>query len=70
MADALSSCNPTSLEKFLDRVFPKFAQVLEANSKSSAFDSYQAMWSEEREDIIEAYCLKTDFDFKEANRAV
>ena len=25
---------------------------------------------EEREDINEAYCLKTEFDFKEANRAV
>lgn len=35
-----------------------------------AFDQYEVLWEEEREDINEAYCLKTEFDFKEANRAV
>ena len=35
-----------------------------------AFDQYEVLWEEEREDINEAYSLKTDFDFKEANRAV
>lgn len=35
-----------------------------------AFDQYEVLWEEEREEINEAYCLKTDFDFKEANRAV
>jgi hypothetical protein len=28
------------------------------------------LWDEEREDINESYSLKTEFDFKEANRAV
>lgn len=35
-----------------------------------AFDQYEVLWEEEREDINEAYCLRTDFDFKEANKAV
>ena len=35
-----------------------------------AFDQYAVLWDEEREDINEAYSLKTEFDFKEANRAV
>lgn len=33
-------------------------------------DQYEVLWEDEREDINEAYCLRTDFDFKEANRAV
>lgn len=44
--------------------------MLETNASSKTFDSYQAQWTDEREDIREAHCLKTDFDFKEANRAV
>jgi len=35
-----------------------------------AFDQYEVLWDEERAEINELYCLKTDFDFKEANRAV
>jgi len=58
------------LENWIDKVYPKFLQILEANVQAKAFDSYKPLWEEEREDINEAYCLKTDFDFKEANRAV
>ena len=45
-------------------------QVLESNSAIKAFDQYEPLWEEEREDINEAYCLRTDFDFKEANKGV
>lgn len=44
--------------------------MLESNLTMKAFDSYEVLWEDEREDINEAYSLKTDFDFKEANRAV
>lgn len=43
---------------------------MESNATMKAFDQYEVLWEDEREDINEAYCLKTDFDFKEANRGV
>ena len=58
------------LENWLDKVFPRVLQVLESNLTMKAFDSYEVLWEDEREDINEAYSLKTDFDFIEANRAV
>jgi hypothetical protein len=58
------------LEIWIDKVYPKFLQILESNVSTKAFDTYKPLWEEEREDINEAYCLRTDFDFKEANRAV
>jgi hypothetical protein len=45
-------------------------KVLESNTQIKAFDNYEPLWEEEREDINEAYCLRTEFDFVEANRAV
>lgn len=58
------------LENWIDKVYPRMMQIMEANVASTAFDTYKPLWEEEREDINEAYCLRTDFDFKEANRAV
>lgn len=51
-------------------VEPKMNQILESNFTQKAFDSYEPLWQEEREDINEAYCLRTDFDFIEANKGV
>ena len=38
-------------------------QALDANLEQRAFDNYQVMWEEEREDINELHLLQTDFDF-------
>jgi len=59
-----------SLESWLEKVYPRFAAILDSNAMTNAFDSYKPLWVEEREDINEVYCLRTDFDFKEANKAV
>ena len=70
MQQALQSVDMQRLENWLDKVFPRVLQVLESNLTMKAFDQYEVLWEDEREDINEAYSLKTDFDFKEANRAV
>jgi hypothetical protein len=58
------------LEQWLDKLYPKVLQILDANTSSKTLQNYQPLWDEEREDINQAYCLKTDFDFKQANTAV
>ena len=66
----IQTTNMKSLESWLEKVYPRFAAILDANAMTNAFDSYKPLWVEEREDINEAYCLRTNFDFKEANKAV
>ena len=58
------------LAKWLKKVEPTMMQVLDSNWEQRAFANYEVHWDEEREDINEIHCLKTEFDFKEANRAV
>ena len=70
MLNAIQTDDMLRLENWLDKIYPKILQILESNTTMKAFDSYEVLWEDEREDINEAYCLKTDFDFKEANRAV
>jgi WD40 repeat protein len=45
------------------------AQLLENNTSSNAFDSYQVFWDEERNDIDLKYTLETDYDFVAPNKA-
>ena len=59
----------TGLDKFLSRVYPKIAQILEANAKSHAFDGYDVAWEEEVEETVMIHKLDTNFDFTDANNA-
>jgi hypothetical protein len=70
MQKVLASVDMNRLEKWLEKVYPKVSQILEANLTQRAFDSYEVLWEEERDDIKEVHALKTDFDFFEANKAV
>lgn len=70
MAKALESVDQNKLASWLDRICPKLIAILDANNSQRAFDQYEVFWDEEREDIKEVYCMRTDFDFKEANKAV
>ena len=70
MAKALASVDQNKLASWLDRICPKVLAILEANNSQRAFDSYEVFWDEEREDINEVHAIRTDFDFKEANKAV
>ena len=62
--------NMDELATWLENIYPKMKQALDANLEQRAFDNYQVMWEEEREDINELHVLQTNFDFIEANIAV
>lgn len=70
MNNALQQVDMGRLEAFLTSVEPKMIQMLDANNGSRAFDSYEVRWEDEREDINEAYEVRTDFDFIAANSAI
>ena len=56
------------MSSWLDRIYPKVAAALEANTRQRCFDSYEVFWDEERGNIEEFGLLKTSYDFKEANK--
>ena len=51
------------LARWLENIYPKMKTALDANLEQRAFDNYQVMWEEEREDINELHVLQTNFDF-------
>ena len=62
--------NWDQLAEWLDKMYPKVKQALDANLEQRAFDNYEVKWEEEREDINELHILRTNFNFIEANMAV
>lgn len=58
------------LAEWLDETYPKIKQMIDANNERGTFANYEVHWDEEREEIIEQYAMRTDFDFKDANIAV
>lgn len=59
-----------ALAAFIDKVEPLFNLHLNANQEQRAFDNYEVIWEEEFGEINDLHCLKTDFDFVQANQAV
>ena len=53
MLGALQSVDMPRLENWLDKMYPKILQILESNTTMKAFDSYEVLWEDEREDISE-----------------
>jgi len=67
---ALAKVDMDRLAEWLNAKYPKVKQILDANLTQRAFDSYEVFWEDERGEINEMHALRTDFDFKEANKAV
>lgn len=60
----------TGLDKFLTRIYPKLAQILDRNAASHVFDTYEVIWEDGAQDETELrYKLGTDYDFADANNA-
>lgn len=60
----------SGLEKFLERLRPKLARILDHNASSRIFDNYDVIWEDGALDETDVrYKIMTDFDFFEANDA-
>lgn len=58
------------LAAWLDKKYPIVKQILDANNQKGTFANYEVRWDDEREEIVEQYAMRTDFDFRDANIAV
>jgi hypothetical protein len=65
-----SEVNWDKLAEWLEMKYPLIKQMIDANNERGTFANYEVRWDEEREDIVEQYAMRTDFDFKDANIAV
>ena len=56
------------LDKWLNRMYPKIAAMLDQNLKSNIFAGYDVLWDDDSlEETVMTHKLVTDFDFVEAN---
>ena len=62
-------CDEEAVAGWLQSVYPKLSQLLEMNFKARTFDNYEVFWEDERSEIELWQKLKTNYDFKEANKA-
>lgn len=62
-------CDEEAVAGWLQTVYPKLSQLLEMNFKARTFDNYEVFWEDERSEIELWQKLKTNYDFKEANKA-
>ena len=66
----LNEFEVTGLDKFLTKIYPKLAQILDANAKSHTFDNYDVIWEDDAIEETELiHKLTTDYDFIDANNA-
>jgi len=58
------------LDKFLARVYPKIAEILEKNAKTDILAGYDVIWEDDSNEVTElVHKLTTEYDFAEANNA-
>eukprot|EP00347_Sterkiella_histriomuscorum_P003637 403363522 len=67
---AAPSYDENALAKWLQSIYPKLSQVLDSNFNARTFDNYEVFWEEERGEIEMWQKMQTNYDFKEANKAV
>ena len=58
------------MAEWLDDTYPIIKKMIDANNERGTFANYEVRWDDEREDIVEQYAIRTDFDFRDANIAV
>lgn len=58
------------LGAWMESKYPMVKKFLDANNEKGTFANYEVIWDEEREDIVEQYAMRTNFDFRDANIAV
>ena len=68
--DAAGPIDWDRLAAWMDSKYPMIKAMLDANNERGTFANYEVIWDDEREEIVEQYAMRTDFDFRDANIAV